>query len=227
LLKGVTPEQFINDNPFPENGAEINKELVKSIQSTDDEYVKDELLHELFRVNARLIYMVYKQYNYNHTLSSMMSFVYEGIKKAADDFDLSIGMPFYNYAIQKIRAILQNDYNYNSKLVHIPVMKKNEVEHEFSDINDYLEHESMRHMESNENPLLEDLNMILVEYENQELSEDAKSELEVLKLYLRSNTLKDISEMKGISTNKVKKMKDSSINRIKKFKVRWVREMGF
>jgi DNA-directed RNA polymerase sigma subunit (sigma70/sigma32) len=227
MLKGITPEEFINQNPFPENGAEINTELVKSIQETSDSSLREELTQKLFKVNARLIFMVYKQYNYNQSLSSIMSFVYEGIQKASLDFNPNIGMPFYNFAVQKIRATLQNDYNYNGKLVHIPVMKKKDVEHEYSDINDYLEHESMKYMETSENPLLEDLKMILIEYESQELTDIAKEELKILKLYLNRNTLKDISEQTDISTNKVKKMRDSSIERIKKFKVRWTREMGF
>ena len=226
MLRGVTPEEFINKNPFPANGTELNMELVKQYkhQNATAKH-KEQIVEQLLKINARLIYIVYDQHGYGESLTTVMSFVYEGIRKAVNDFDPSIGMPFYHFVIQKCRGILQNNYNYTNKLIHIPVMKKNEVEHDFSDINDYLEHESMKFMESSNphNPLLDELRMLLVEYQSQDLPQSTIDDFYVLKLYLEDNTLKDISEKLNISTNRVKKMKDSATDRLRKFHLRWLR----
>jgi len=137
----MTPEDFIKDHPFPENGAEINNLLVRDIQDPSKQHLKQQNLQKLLENNARLIYIVYSQYNYNQSLGSIMSFVYEGLAKATETFDPQVGMPFYHYAVQTIRGLLQNWYNYNNDLIHIPVMKRKDITHEFADVNDYVEHQ--------------------------------------------------------------------------------------
>jgi hypothetical protein len=56
-----------------------------------------------------------------------MSFTFEGLCKATETYDPGIGMPFYHYAMQTTRGLLQNWYNYNNDLIHVPVMKKKDV----------------------------------------------------------------------------------------------------
>ena len=244
LLKGLTPEEFINKHPFPENGPEINDALVKEIQrlvaiknklkskgQSVPNYLEEEILinvQDLFRNNARLIFVIYKQYNYNQEMGSTMSFVYQGLDKAARNFDLTLGTPFYSYAIQVIRGMLQNYYHYHEKTVHVPVNKKDddEFKYEFADINDHLEHEHMNYVETEENPLIEELNMIMVEYENQkDISEVAREDFNVLKLS-RELTLKEIGKKLSITPGKAKKMKDRSIERIKRFHRKLQKELG-
>jgi len=225
----MTPEEFIKNNPFPKNGAEINNRLVREIQDPTKAKYYSQNLERLLKNNARLIYVIYMQYNYNQSLGSIMGFVFEGLKKATDTYDFAIGMPFYHYAIQTTRGLLQNYYNYNEDLVHTPVMKKYKVDkktnkgkgikHEYSDINDYVEHQHL--LEDETDSLSTEINMIIGEYEKTNLSEQAKEELNILKLYRESTqndtTLKDLSEKTKINTVKLRKIIDKTALKLRKF----------
>ena len=202
----MTPKEFIKNNPFPPNGEEINNQLVKDIQDPSKVAYKQRNLNRLLKNNARLIYVVYHQYNYNQSLASIMSFVYEGLKKATDTFVPSMKTKFYVYAIQTIRGILQNYYNYNEELIHIPVKKKAKsdnaetgIKHEFCDVNDYseLQYQNIASLVHNgeEETLSDELTMIITEYENKEnISEDVKAEIEIFKMartHTKSNFIKN------------------------------------
>lgn len=221
----MTPEEFIRQNPFPENGAEINDQLVKDIQDPSKEHMKDANLYKLFQNNARLIYMIYQQYNYNQELASVMSFVYEGLRKATATFDPDVGMPFYHYAVQTTRGLMQNYYNYNNDIVHVPVMKRKDTKIDFEDINDYVEHEFLMvgddHPESfleSTNEMSKELDSLLTEYENRHMATDKnKADFDILKMS-RTMPLKDISEKMGHSTARIRKMIDRAIKRLQKFR---------
>lgn len=230
----MTPEEFIKNNPFPKNGTEINDKLVAAIQDPSQAAMKQENLKKLLKNNARLVYMIYHQYNYNQELGSIMSFVYEGLAKATDTYDPSVGMPFYHYAVQTIRGLLQNWYNYHNDLIHVPVMKKKDFRHksgdlqegikyEFTDINDYIEHQHCDDLDAvvhidDESNVLDELDQILIEFERHSTTSDkAREELIVLKLYKDRKTLKEISEITGQNSVKVKKQLDRSIDRLRRF----------
>lgn len=229
----MTPEEFIKNNPFPKNGAEINEMLVAAIQDPKKAADKQENLKRLLKNNARLVYMIYHQYNYNQELGSIMSFVYEGLVKATDTYDPSVGMPFYHYAVQTIRGLLQNWYNYHNDLIHVPVMKKKDfvrksgdlqegIKYDFTDINDYIEHQHCDDMgafiQAEDESISDELDEILMQFEkHSRTSEKAKEELEVLKLYRDRKTLKEISEITGNNAVKVKKQIDRSIDRLRRF----------
>jgi len=220
----MTPEEFIKRNPFPKNGAEINKQLVRDIQDPSKAAHKTKNLNKLLKNNARLIYVIYRQYNYAQTLSSIMSFVFEGLKKATETYDFEVGMPFYHYAVQTIRGLLQNYYNYNNDLIHIPVMKKKKknkktnkeewIKVEYSDINDYLEHQYIHN--NDEESLSAEMDMLIEEYESQTLSIQTKEDLSILKMY-RQSTLKDLSNKTGINTVKLRKIIDKTTSKLRKF----------
>jgi len=215
----MTPEEFIKKHPFPKNGAEINQQLVRDIQDPQKENLKEDNLVKLLENNARLIYLIYHQYNYNQELGSIMSFVYEGLRKACDTYDPNVGMPFYHYAVQTIRGLLQNHYNYNNDLIHIPVMKRKNVKYEYADVNDYSEYSGfgVSELDEEENTPVSELDMLIIEYENQpNISEQSKSDLEIVKMY-RQFTLKDISEKTGINTVKIRKVIDRTVIRLQKF----------
>jgi RNA polymerase sigma factor (sigma-70 family) len=218
----VTPEDFIRDNPFPENGTEINNQLVKEIQDSNKASEKRKNLELLLKNNARLVYLVYHQYNYNQELGSIMSFVYEGLAKATDTFDPKVGMPFYHYAVQTIRGLLQNWYNYNNDLIHIPVMKKKEVTYDYSDINDYIEHQhcddaASAFIQIDDNDFSYELDQIIEEFvaRNKDNAR-AMEDLEMFQLY-RKHTLKEISTKTGLNTVKIRKMIDRTIERLTRF----------
>lgn len=224
----MTPEEFINKHPFPANGAEINDALVKAIKDPAQSEFKEDNLKKLLENNARLIYLVYRQHNYNQELGSIMSFVYEGLRKSVDTFNPDIGMPFYHYAMRTIRGLLQNYYNYNHDLIHIPVMKKRDIKYEYADINDFNEHQ----YEFDENDvdkgdsLSDELSNIIAEYEGRyTLTERAFEELDMLKRS-RGMTLKSLSEETGYKTAKLRKMIDSATERIKKYYKRYKRDIG-
>jgi RNA polymerase sigma factor (sigma-70 family) len=206
----MNAETFIRKNPFPKNGRELNDQLVRDIQDPKKIREKNENIFKLFRNNARLISIVYKQHNYNQELDSVMSYVFEGISKAVESFDPKVGMPFYHYALKVIRGIMQNNYNYHEAVIHVPVMKKKDFRMEYCDINDYTEHESMAESEDENDQLTE----LLAEYEAFELSNEEKSELEILKM-ARVMTLKDISYKTGMNTVKVKKIISSATDKLK------------
>lgn len=224
----MTPEEFIKRHPFPKNGAEINQQLVRDIQNPEKSHLKESNLVKLLENNARLIYLIYHQYNYNQELGSIMSFVYEGLRKACDTYDPDVGMPFYHYAVQTIRGLLQNYYNYNNDLIHIPVMKRKNVKYEFADVNDYSEYTGfgVSELDEEENTPVSELDMLITEYEHQDgLSEQAKSDLEIVKLY-RNHTLKDISEKTGLNTVKIRKVIDRTVVRLQKFYSKLHKEIG-
>jgi len=137
-------EEFIRKNPFPENGAELNMRLVLDIQNPELAKFKDKNIEKLFRINARLIWLVYEQHNYGESLDSIMSFMYEGIRRASELYNPKYGMPFYNYAMKITRAILQNYHNYHGSVIHVPVRKKDDEIYKFAyaDIADFTDFET-------------------------------------------------------------------------------------
>lgn len=220
----MTPEEFIKRNPFPSNGAEINDRLVKDIQDPSKADQRDANLQLLLKNNARLIYLIYYQYNYNQPLASIMSFTYEGLCKATETYDSAVGMPFYHYAMQTIRGLLQNWYNYNNDLIHVPVMKKKDVKIDYSDINDYNEHQensNLGDMEAFVQPddenATNELDKVIELYESKvKLNEQAKEDLGVLKLS-RNYNIKDLSKKTGINSSRLKFMIARCVGRIRKF----------
>ena len=236
----MTPEEFIRNNPFPEEkgvGEAINNQLVKDINDPTKKELIDRNLYKLLKNNARLIYMVYHQYNYNQSLSSIMSFLYEGLKKSATSFDPTVGTKFYQYAVQTTRGLLQNYYNYNDDLIHIPVKKRKVVDkftgessgvsHDFCDVNDYSESQYLNSYVDNEEPesLSNELDMIITEYENQpNLTADILEELEIFKM-ARHGTLKDVATKTGKNTVKLRKILDNITLRLKKHYIKIQREL--
>jgi DNA-directed RNA polymerase sigma subunit (sigma70/sigma32) len=220
----MTPEEFIKRHPFPSNGAQINDILVKDIQDPSKSDKKEANLQKLLENNARLIYLIYYQYNYNQSLASVMSFTYEGLCKATETYDPDIGMPFYHYAMQTTRGLLQNWYNYNNDLIHVPVMKKKEVNIDYSDLNVYNEYQdgsNMGDMEAfvqphEENATIE-LDALIEVYEGKgKLNDQSKKDLEILKLS-RNYNIKDLSKKLGINTSKLKFIITRCVGRMRKF----------
>jgi len=224
----MTPEEYINKHPFPKNGTEINNILVRDIKDPSKESSKQANLEKLLQNNARLIYLVYRQFNYNQELSSIMSFVYEGLTKAVDTFKPEVGMPFYHYAMSTIRGLLQNYYNYNHDLIHIPVMKKKDIKYEYADINDFNEHqygidESTLEDDSN---LSDELSNIIAEYEARaNFNDKTILEIEMLK-QSRGVTLKKLSEDTGYNTAKLRKMIDAATDRLYKYHNKYKKDIG-
>ena len=224
----MTPEEFINKHPFPKNGAEINDTLVRAIKDPEQSEFKEANLTKLLENNARLIYLVHRQHNYNQELASVMSFVYEGLRKSVETFNPDIGMPFYHYAMRTIRGLLQNYYNYNNDLIHVPVMKKKDIKYEYADINDFNEHqygidESTIEVDDN---LSDELSNIISEYEGRNNLEDKSyEELQMLKLS-RGMTLKALSDETGYKPAKLRKMIDNATLRLKKYYKRYKKDMG-
>jgi len=224
----MTPEEFINKHPFPKNGAEINNVLVMAIKDPNQAKFKEKNLTKLLENNARLIYLVYRQHNYNQELASIMSFVYEGLKKSVDTFNPDVGMPFYHYAMRTIRGLLQNYYNYNHDLIHVPVMKKKDIKYDYADINDFNEHQygiDETTLEDDSN-LSDELSNIIAEYEARAVfNEKTSEELEMLKRS-RDITLKALSEQTGHKTAKLRKMIDNSTVRVQKYYKKYKKEIG-
>ncbi len=232
----MTPEEFIKNNPFPANGAEINDRLVRDIQDPKKVDQKQKNLERLFKNNARLVYMIYHQYNYNQELGSIMSFVYEGLCKATETFDPDVGMPFYHYAVQTIRGLLQNWYNYHNDLIHIPVMKKKVVKkvdengevienepmkYDYTDINDFTEHQHCDDahavVQPEDDSITNELDQILEEFKlHPSTTERALEDLDMFIMY-RKHTLKEISQKTGINTVRIRKMIDRTIDRLRRF----------
>ena len=100
----MTPEEFIKRHPFPSNGAEINDILVKDIQDPSKKDQKDANLKKLLENNARLVYLIYYQYNYNQPLASIMSFTYEGLCKSTDESYVSVALHKPSYVNDIIEA---------------------------------------------------------------------------------------------------------------------------
>lgn len=224
----MTPEEYINKHPFPKNGAEINDKLVRDIKDPTKEEFKAANLEKLLQNNARLIYLVYRQYNYNQELSSIMSFVYEGLTKSVNTFNPNIGMPFYHYAMSTIRGLLQNYYNYHNDLIHIPVMKKNDIKYEYADINDFNEHQYGIDESTieDDNNLSDEMNNLIIEYESRATFSDKTGlEFEMLKKS-RGITLKALGDETGYKTAKLRRMIDNAVDRLKKYHKRYMEDIG-
>lgn len=217
----MKPEDFIKNNPFPDNGTEINDILVKDLKDPEKQEDYEKNLYKLLQNNARLIYIIYKQYNYNQSLASIMSFVYEGLKKSVELYDDKVGMPFYHYAVRTTRGILQNHYNYCNDIIHVPVIKKKKVKIEYSEVSEIIQN-------INENDdtevLIEELDMIISEYEAKLSNKKDIDELNILKMYRTSN-LKEISEKTQMNTVKVKKIIQRTTRKLKKFYINFQKRL--
>lgn len=215
----MTPEEFIRYNPFPENGTELNMQLVADIQNPVNAHLREQNLNKLFKLNARLVWVVYKQHNYGEELASVMSFVYEGIRKSVDSYNPSIGMPFYNYVIQTTRSLIQHYYNYHSDVIHVPVRKQKDENfiYEYSDINDTVE-ELFIATENDIDKKIHniDLDKIIELYECRDLTMTEKHDLIALKL-IRTTTIEDISSKTGKSKAKIRAMVERASEKLKKY----------
>lgn len=213
----MTAEEFIRNNPFPVNGTEINNQLVADIQDKSKGDKKLSNLNKLLKNNARLIWLIYKQYNYNQSLDSIMSFVYEGLIKACDNYDPKIGMPFYNYAMQQTRGLLQNHYNYTASVVHVPVMKKKKIELSYMEVDDFVEHKYCIDDSFEEDKEGSLVDAAITEYKHHIIGkEELVKELHILELS-RYMILADISKKTGIGTTKVRKIIQNTADRISRF----------
>ena len=225
----MTPEEFIKNNPFPSNGTEINNQLVADIQNPDKQHLRRKNLELLLKNNARMIYLIWQQYPYGQELASVMSFMYQGLDKACTTYNPEIGMPFYHYATNVTRGLIQNYYNYNEAIIHVPVMKRKmktydptideEVgvyDYKYSDINDYSEHHSMSSVDPDDNDLYDELTLLINEFEVTLKTDTAKYDLDILKMS-RTMTLKDISENTRINTAKLRKIIDRTTNKLQLF----------
>lgn len=196
----MTPELFIKNNPNPPNVAQVNINLVKLIQDPSQIKFRKKNVYKLFKANARLIYVVFRQYNYNQSLGSIMSFVYEGIEATAMEYKIGSKKPYYSYAVSYIRGLLQKYYNYNESLVHVPVMKKKNIPLEYSEINNFSEHE---YLSNEDSPIMDDLENLFKEYEHQPLTSKQKEELEIVKMS-RTMNIKEISEKTKLGIGKIR-----------------------
>jgi len=208
-------EEFISRNPFPIDGTEINNDLVRSIQDPDQSAFVKKNVYKLFKNNARLIRIVHRQFNYGQSLSAVMSFVYEGIEATSKSYRLDSKMPYYSYAISYIRGLLQKYYNYTEGLVHVPVMKRKTVPHEYIEVNDFNEH-AMGLYNEVQDPVVNELEMLLVEYESLDLSDQQREDLEIVKL-TRYLTNKEVAERKKIGVAKVRSIVKKMIPKIQSF----------
>lgn len=210
----MTAEEFIKNNPFPKNGAEINDRLVKEIKDPSKKKYYKKNVYRLFKNNARIIFLVWKQYNYNQELSSIMSFVYEGIEKAANEYKVGSKKPFYSYAMTHIRGLLQNHYNYNESLIHIPVKKKKELEHDISDIDSIAEYHI--HDESEYEYEENMIDFIFAEFEKQPISEKIKEDLYITKL-AKTMSVNEIADETGLGVGKIRNTIKRTIPKLRKF----------
>ena len=202
--------------------------LVRELKDPTKSHLKQINLEKLLKNNARLIYLVYKQHNYNQELSSIMSFVYEGLNKSIDTFNPDIGMPFYHYAMRTTRGLLQKYYNYNNDLIHIPVMKKKLVKYDYADINDFNEHQNNvdEFLVEEKSNLSDELDNIIIEYEARNVKNSKNiRELEMLKKS-RLMTLKALSDETGYTTTRIRKMINNASERLKKYHKKYKKDIG-
>jgi len=209
----MTPEEFIKNHPFPKNGTEINNRLVTEIQDPNKAHKYKENVQNLLRNNARVIYLVFKQFNYNQTLASIMSFVYEGIEFTAREYRVGSPKPYYSYLMSYVRGLLQKHYNYNEHLVHVPVMKKKKVSVDLTEINNVSEFITSS---DGVDPMEEEMDDLLKEYGLQKLPERIREDFEITKLS-RYMSVKEISEKTGLGMGKIRNIIKRTIPRLKNF----------
>lgn len=223
----MTAEEFIRKNPFPENGSELNLSLVMDIQNPDLVEFKDRNIEKLFRVNARLIWLVYEQNNYGESLDSVMSFMYEGIRRASELYNPAYGMPFYNYAMKITRALLQNYHNYHGSVIHVPVRKKGDEVYKFSyaDIDDYMDFETgaASQLIEPEDGIettsgLEELYEVAEKYSlRSDITTETRFGLTLL-TSMRGKRFDEICEQYDISETKLKKYLNQIVSRLKTYR---------
>jgi len=197
--------KFIHEHPFPPDGEEQNNKIVADIQNPAKKRDIRKNLKKLFELNARLIPIIYSQYNYNQSIESIASFVYEGLKKAAMRYDPKKNCKYYIYAVWVIRGSLQDYSNYHDSIVHVPVVKKHRVDKKtlkesgvritYVPIDAEDCYEAITYDEDEKDPRSEELDMIIGEYENSDLSEQHKKDLEIFKnvrIYGAKNTAKKL-----------------------------------
>ncbi len=208
-------DDFIKKNPFPKNGTSINNDLIKKIQDPSQESNYKNNCYKLLKNNARIIYVIWRQYSYNKTLADIMSFVYEGIRTTSKEYKLGSNKPYYAYLVTYVRGLLQKDYNYKESIIHVPVMKKKKVEldiEEISTLSDF----SFISINKGSESISEDLDDLLFLYERQNLPQKIREDFEILKLS-KSMNIKEISERTNIGVGKVRNIIKRTIPRLQTF----------
>lgn len=206
-------DSFIQKNKFPPNGKQLTLELVKKCQAGAD-YEKNKM--RIFEINARCIYMLYKQCCYNQSKDSVMSFLWEGLDFCLENFDINHGMPFYGYWMQYVRGLLQKNYNYNEFLIHIPINGRGKNNENLAQISD-IEFQSnlVFQNEDNISEEIENLRKDVARFMNRKtMSSECREIYEiVIKSLDHKNTIKEL----GISYATLKNYKKKFIIALRKY----------
>lgn len=211
---------FIKQNPFPENGEQLNCELVRDIQNPDLEDLKQKNTETLFRMNARLIWLVFIQYNYGESIDSVMSFMWEGIRKSSQTYRLDSGVPFYYYAMATTRSMLQAHHMYKSQLIHIPIKKRTEISYEFVDVNEYMDLEASQFidMSFDTDDVIDEIYELVDNYaKNDVLSDVTKYGLSIVD-QMKTKSMREICSEMDIGEDKFRDNVKSIIKKLKKYK---------
>lgn len=216
----MNADEFIKQNPFPDNGTELNNQLVRAIQDPSQSEFKEKNIETLFRVNARLIWRVYLQYSYGNSLDSVMSFMYEGIRKASEQFKESIGMPFYHYAMLTTRSLMQRYHNYHDSLIHVPVRKKKDIEYIFNDVNDYVDGDALQHeafILNDDDDILDELFELANSYARKRtMTDDMNKGISII-LQLKDKPMSEVCRNHDITESELRKLIKQVIPKLKKF----------
>jgi DNA-directed RNA polymerase sigma subunit (sigma70/sigma32) len=219
----MNAERFIRLNPFPNDGADQSLRLVMDIQNPTLDHLKQENIERLFKLNARLIWIVYRQYNYGESLDSVMSFMYEGIRKASETFDASRGVPFYIYAMMVTRSLLQSYQAYHGAVIHIPLKQRGDYDYAYSDINEYidLEKNNPHELTFNESAELDDIDEIyeLVEKYSvtPNISDRTEYGLRIIHM-MKTKSMHEICTELDISDDKYRDVIKMTIHKLKQYR---------
>lgn len=200
-------QKLLDDNPF--KGESYNIELYDKIMAGEDIEVNTK---RLFFNNIKLNTKLFEKHNYGHTLEEIISLGWLQFDTIIKNYDKT-QRQFGGYYFKTMRGHLQYKFNYEGSLIHVPVMKKEDME--ISVAHDHALMETLPHDEQRD-PDIEEMAEYIQKYKDQDLTEQQRDDMQLFMEQGLGHNVSDLRKRLGCSRQMI-------INRMDRFKRDFIR----
>lgn len=190
-----------------------NKELITNIRNSSNPEDILKLKSELFQNNLGLAYHFWHNAPHYHLqeVEEVFGYVWIIISENLEVYDITKS-DFAYWLTITLRAQIQKDFNYNGKLIHVPLMKRDIYKPEISDID--LENETILTFNDFKTDLTENSEMFIAWLEKN------KKEvlLKVVKLFLEGFELIEIGTLLDMDKRTLYQTLNQTIKRFRELK---------
>ena len=212
----MTVQRFLHKNPTPDDVFEQNTKLIAEYQKNTNVDARSRITGELLRLNCKITGVVYRKYGNRYSIEELFSVLYEVLHLSASAFDLNLNKSktsFANYVINRYSSYMQS-YMRTSNTIHIPGNRVPDVQHSYVDM------ESV-HIVTDTKDIAEqsakELDILIDNYIK--VKKPALNRIKQLEVMKHSLDLSytDISEMYGVSRERIRQMRKSAIEELQRF----------